>query len=159
VDILEDGSLDLPDSLLKELDYTICAIHYKFNLSKKKQTERIMKAMDNKYFNILAHPTGRIIGQRRPYEVNLEKVMKEAKKRGCILSLNSNPVRLDLNDVQCKKAKDIGVKIAIVTDAHSIDELNYMKYGVYQARRGWLEKEDVINTGTLKQLKKSLKRK
>lgn len=159
VDILEDGSLDLPDSVLKELDYTVCSIHYKFNLSKKKQTERILKAMDNKYFNILGHPTGRMIADRQPYEVDLEKVMKEAKKRGCILSLNSHPERLDLNDVNCKMAKDIGVKIAIVTDAHSIDELNYMRYGVYQGRRGWLQKKDVVNTGTLKQLKKALKRK
>ncbi|MBD3427092.1 MAG: DNA polymerase/3'-5' exonuclease PolX [Candidatus Omnitrophica bacterium] len=159
VDILENGSLDLPDSLLKELDYTVCAVHYKFGLSKKKQTDRILKAMDNKYFNILAHPTGRMLKEREPYELDIERIMKGAKKRGCILELNSHPERLDLNDVYCKMAKEIGVKIAISTDAHSIDELDYIKYGLGQARRGWLEKSDVVNTGTLKQLKKAFKRK
>ncbi|MBD3378973.1 MAG: DNA polymerase/3'-5' exonuclease PolX [Candidatus Omnitrophica bacterium] len=159
VDILEDGSLDLPDSILKELDYTVCAVHYKFGLSAKKQTERVLKAMDNKYFNILAHPTGRMLKEREAYEIDLEKIMREAKKRGCLLELNSHPERLDLNDVHCKMAKDIGVKIAVNTDAHSIGELEYIRYGIGQARRGWLEKKDIVNTGTMKQLKKALKRK
>lgn len=158
VDILEDGSLDLPDSLLKHLDYTVCAVHYKFDLSRKKQTERIIRAMDNKYFNILAHPTGRMLKQRKPYEVDLEKVIDAAKERGCVLELNCHPERLDLNDVYCKTAKERGVRIAVSTDAHSMDELDYIRFGMGQARRGWLEKKDIVNTGTLKQLRRSLKR-
>jgi DNA polymerase (family 10) len=159
VDILEDGSLDLPDSVLKQLDFTVCSVHYKFDLSRKKQTERIIKAMDNKYFNILGHPTGRMLKEREPYEIDIEKIMDAAAARGCVLELNAHPERLDLNDVHCKKAREKGVKVVISTDAHAKDDLDYMRFGIGQARRGWLEKKDVINTKTLKQIKKILKRK
>jgi DNA polymerase (family X) len=158
VDILEDGSLDLPDELLEELDIVICSIHYNMNLSKKKQTRRILKAMENPNFSILAHPTGRLINKRSPYDVDMEEIMKEAKDKGCFLEINANPDRLDLNDDNARIAKEIGLKLSISTDAHSIDNLNFMKYGVAQARRGWLEKDDVLNTRSWKDLKKLLKR-
>ena len=158
VDILENGSLDLPDTLLKELDLTVCAVHYKFNLSKEKQTERIIRAMDNPYFNILAHPSGRLINEREPYEVDLERLMKAALERGCYLELNAHPDRLDLTDIDCKMAKEMGLKVVISTDAHSKGDLDFIRFGVGQARRGWLEPEDVLNTRSLKDLLKLLKR-
>jgi DNA polymerase (family 10) len=158
VDILKNGSLDLPDSILKKLDLTICAVHSDFNLSREKQTERILKAMDNRYFNILAHPTGRLINEHEPYEVDVERLMEGAKKRACFLELNAHPDRLDLSDVLCKMAGDMGVKIAVSTDAHSTDNLDYMRLGIGQARRGWLEAKDVLNTRSWKKLKKLLKR-
>jgi DNA polymerase (family 10) len=158
VDILEDGSLDLPDDILKELDLAICSIHSKFGLSREKQTERIIRAMDNPYFNILAHPTGRLIGERAPYDVDMERVMEAARERGCFLEINAQPKRLDLDDAYCKMAKEMGLKVAISTDAHSVNELDYLRFGVGQARRGWLEAEDVLNTRSWKELKKLLKR-
>jgi DNA polymerase (family 10) len=158
IDILEDGSLDLPNDILKELDIRVCSVHSKFNLPKEKQTERIIKAMDNPYFNILAHPTGRLINKREPYEVDIEKIMNAAKERNCILELNSFPDRLDLNDIYCKMAKEMGVKIVISTDAHRPGDLEFMRFGIGQARRGWLEPSDVINTFSLSALKKILKR-
>lgn len=158
VDILKDGSLDLPDKILKELDLTVCSVHYNRNLSAKKQTERIIRAMDNPYFNILAHPTGRLINEREPYEVDLEKIMETARDRGCFLEINAHPDRLDLSSRYCKLAKEIGLKVVISTDAHSLADLDFMRFGVYQARRGWLEAKDVINTLSWKQLRKMLKR-
>ncbi len=158
VDILQDGTLDLPDSVLKELDFVLCSVHYNTRLSEKKQTERIIRAMDNPYFNILAHPTGRLIGEREPYAMNIEKILHAAKERGCFLEINAAPQRLDLNEFHAKLAKDIGVKLSISTDAHSIDNLFNMRFGVYQARRGWLEKEDILNTRPWQELKKLIKR-
>lgn len=146
VDIMEDGSLDLPDNILKELDLTVCSVHYKFGLSKEKQTKRIVKAMDNPHFNILAHLSGRLINERQAYQVDMEKIMKAAKNRGCFMELNAHPDRLDLDDVNCRMAKELGVKIVLSTDAHSIDGLDFMRLGVGQARRGWLEANDVLNT-------------
>lgn len=158
LDILEDGSLDLPDSVLKELDFTVCAVHYKFNLPRKKQTERILRAMDSPYFNILAHPTGRLINERGPLEIDLEAIMEGAKERGCFPELNAHPDRLDLTDHACKMARDMGVKLAISTDAHSTGDLHYMRFGTDQARRGWLAKGDVINALPLTKLRKLFKR-
>ncbi|MEJ2419667.1 MAG: PHP domain-containing protein [Exilibacterium sp.] len=158
VDILDDGSLDLPDSILKELDLTVCAVHYKFDLPAKIQTERIIRAMDNRHFNILAHPTGRLIDEREPYKLNMERLMNAAREKGCILEINSQPERLDLNDIQCRMAKDLGVKLAISTDSHSAKQLDNMRFGIAQARRGWVERGNVINTRPLKMLKKMLKR-
>ena len=117
VDILKDGSLDLADDILKELDVVIGAVHSDFRLSRQKQTERILRAMDNPSFNILAHPSGRLINRREPYEVDLERLIEAAAERGCFMELNAHPDRLDLNDVFCKTAKDLGVKIAVSTDA------------------------------------------
>jgi len=149
VDILEDGSLDMPKSILEALDLTVCSVHTKFNLSREKQTQRILKAMDNPHFTILAHPTGRLIGLREPYALDMEAVMQKAKEKGCILELNAQPDRLDLNDIHCKMAKQMGVHIAISTDAHSLKDLELMRYGIWQARRGWLGKENVVNTLSL----------
>jgi DNA polymerase (family 10) len=158
LDILEDGSLDLPDRILKELDVVVCSVHYKFNLSREKQTERVMRAMDNPCFNIFAHPSGRLIGEREPYEIDMERVLEHAGQNGCFLEVNAHPERLDLVDVHCKEAKEMGVKLAICTDAHSVANLDFMRYGIGQARRGWLEAGDVINTRSLKDLRKLLKR-
>lgn len=159
VDILEDGSLDLPDYILKELDIVIGAIHYKFNLSREEQTERILRAMDNPYFNILAHPTGRLINEREPYDIDLVKIMKKAKENNCILEINAQPSRLDLDDLNSRKAKEMGVKLAISTDAHSTTQFEFMRYGIGQARRGWIEKNNVINTKNINELTKTLKKK
>jgi DNA polymerase (family 10) len=158
LDILPDGSLDLPDEILKELDLTVCSVHYNINLSREQQTERIIRAMDNPYFNILAHPTGRLINRRNPYEVDLERLLEAARERGCFMELDSQPDRLDLADIHCKLAKDMGVKIAVDTDAHSTAELTFMRFGISQARRGWLETGDVVNTRTWKEMRKLLKR-
>jgi DNA polymerase (family 10) len=159
VDILTDGSLDLPDSILKELDLTVCSVHSKFNLPREKQMERIIRAMDNPYFNIFAHPSGRLINEREPYDIDIETLMKAAKDRGCVMEVNAHPDRLDLTDTDCKLAREMEVRIVISTDAHSITDLDLMRFGVWQARRGWLEKEDVLNTRNLDELRKLLKRK
>jgi DNA polymerase (family 10) len=143
---------------LKELDLAVCAVHYAMNLSKKEQTARILKAMDNPCFSILAHPTGRLIGLRDAYEVDIEAIIKACSQRGCILELNAQPDRLDLNDIHCKMAKEAGIPIAISTDAHSVRDLDLMEFGIGQARRGWIEKEDVVNTKGLKALMEILKR-
>jgi DNA polymerase (family 10) len=158
VDILKDGSLDLPDDILQELDVIIGAVHSDFRLSRQKQTERILRAMDNPVFNILAHPSGRLINARSPYEVDLERLIEAAAERGCFMELNAHPDRLDLNDVSSKTAKDLGVKIAVSTDAHSVDSLDHMRLGIHQARRGWLEAGDVLNTRTWQELKEILQR-
>ena len=146
VDIRADGSLDLPDDILKKLDVRVCSVHFSHHLSKKKQTERIVKAMENPFFNILGHPTGRLINRRKPYAVDLEKVMAAAKENGCFLELNAQPDRLDLNDEGCRLARDMGVEIAVSSDAHDTGGLSYLRLGIDQARRGWLEPADVINT-------------
>ncbi|MFZ5622719.1 MAG: DNA polymerase/3'-5' exonuclease PolX [Pseudomonadota bacterium] len=158
VDILEDGRLDLPDSVLRELDLVVCAVHYKFNLPEKKQTARILRALDNRHCNILAHPGGRLINVREPYEVDMQTIMNAARERGCFLELNAQPARLDLTDVHCKMAKDMGLKVAISTDAHNTAQFDYMRFGIGQARRGWLEARDVLNTRGLVELKKLLRR-
>jgi len=158
VDILEDGSLDLPDQVLKELDFTVCAVHFSFNLSRKRQTERILRAMDNPLFTILAHPTGRLIGERPPYDVDMERLLEAAKEHGCFLEVNAQPERLDLNDIHCRMAKEAGVKLAISTDSHSPSQLGLISYGVEQARRGWIEPDDVINTRPLRELRKLFRR-
>lgn len=158
VDILADGTLDLPDSILKELDFTVCAVHYRFNLSKKEQTARILKAMENPYFTILAHPTGRLLGLREPYELDMEALLRACAANGVALELNAQPDRLDLNDVHCRMAKETGVTVAVSTDAHSVMDLDLMETGIAQARRGWLEKEDILNTRTLEELLKEITR-
>lgn len=158
VDILADGSLDFSDDILKKLDLRVCSLHYKFNLPEKEQTERVLKAMENRYFNIFAHPTGRLIGEREPYKIDIEKIMDQAADTGCALELNSYPDRLDLNDVHLKAAKEKGCKIVISTDAHSTSGLDFIRFGVGQARRGWLEPGDVLNTADLESLIKNLAR-
>lgn len=153
VDILEDGSLDLPDSALAQLDMVVGAVHSNFNLSRAKQTERILRAMQHPYFTLLAHPTGRLIQRRAPYDVDMLRIIREAKSRGCFLELNAHPERLDLLDTYCRMAKEEGVLISINSDAHSIYDFSNLRFGIGQARRGWLEKHDVLNTRSLKELR------
>lgn len=158
VDILEDGGLDLPDSILKRLDLRICAVHSHFRLSRDKQTERVMRAMDNPCFTIMAHPTGRLIGTREGYAIDMERIIEHARQTGCILEINAQPERLDLNDAHCKMARDAGVKLSIGTDAHTTGHLDFMRYGIDQARRGWVTADDVVNTRSLKDLRKLVAR-
>ena len=153
VDILEDGSLDLPDSALARLDMVVGAVHSSFNLSRAKQTERILRAMQHPYFTLLAHPTGRLIQRRAPYDVDMLRIIREARNRGCFLELNAHPERLDLLDTQCQMAKEEGVLISINSDAHSVYDFANLRFGIGQARRGWLEKHDVLNTRSLKELR------
>jgi DNA polymerase (family 10) len=159
VDILPDGKLDYSDEILKEMDIVLAAIHSRFKMPKKEMTERITKAFENKYVNIFAHPSGRLIGERDPYEMDMEKVLQAAKKQGVAIEINAHPKRLDLTDIYCMRAKELGVKVIIATDAHSTDQLELMKFGVITARRGWLEKKDIINTLPLNNLLKKSKAK
>ncbi len=158
VDILEDGSLDLPDTILAKLDLVIGAVHSKFHLSRAQQTTRILKAMDHVYFTLLAHPTGRLLEEREPYDVDMARIIHQASERGCYLELNAHPERLDLLDTHCRMAKEAGVLVSINSDAHSTVDLANLKYGIGQARRGWLEKGDVLNTRPLKELRRLLKK-
>ena len=158
VDILEDGRLDLPDSILSRLDVVVAAVHSHFDLPPERQTERVLRAMDNQLVNILAHPTGRLIDRRPAYRLAMERVMRAARERGCCLEVNAQPERLDLTDAHCRLAKEIGVKLAISTDAHSTAELGFLRFGVDQARRGWIEAEDVVNTRPLPALRALLRR-
>lgn len=158
VDILEDGKLDLPDEVLKELDLTVCSIHTKFSLSRRQQTERVLTAMDNPYCNIIGHPTGRLLNERDELQIDMEKVIERARDRGCCMELNAQPSRMDLAGAYARMVKDAGVLGVVSTDAHAVDHLRYMHLGVDQARRGWMEKGDILNTRTLAQLRKALQR-
>jgi len=158
VDILPDGRLDLPDAVLKELDIVICSVHYQQRMTGPKQTERIIRAMDNPHFQILGHPTARLINRREPMDIDLEAIIEAARMRGITIELNSQPDRLDLPHNYCKTAAERGVKIVISTDAHSTGNLNYIRNGVTEARRGWLSKKDVLNTRPLSELLSGLKR-
>lgn len=158
VDILEDGRLDLPDELLGRLDLVVGAVHSRFELSRARQTERILKAMDHPHFTLLAHPSGRLIERREPYDVDMPRIIRKAKERGCYLELNAHPERLDLLDTYCQAAKAEGVLVSINSDAHSVLDFDHLRFGVGQARRGWLEKGDVLNTRSLDALKPLLKR-
>ena len=159
VDIKSDGSLDFSDEILSKLDAVIAAIHSGFKQESKMITERIIKAIQNRLVSIIAHPTGRLIGFRESYQVDINEMIKVAAETGTILEINAHPERLDLNDVYCRMAKDKGVQLAVETDAHSIDGLEFMNLGVDVARRGWLEEKDVINTLPLDKLLKRLKNK
>lgn len=158
VDILEDGRLDLPDEDLCRLDLIVGAVHSHFRLSRQKQTERILRAMDHPYFTILAHPSGRLIDERAPYDVDMTRIVRHARERGCFLEVNAHPVRLDLTDTDCQIAKEEGVLLSVNSDAHSVMDLGNLRYGIGQARRGWLEKKDVLNTRSLQALRPLLKR-
>jgi len=159
VDIKSDGSLDFPDEILSELDIVIAAIHSGLKQEREQLTQRIISAMQNRYVHIIAHTTGRIIGYREPYQIDINRVIKIAAETGTALEINSCPERLDLNDVYCRTAKEKGVQMAIGTDAHNTNGLKSINYGVSVARRGWLEKEDIINTLSLNELLQRLKNK
>lgn len=156
VDILKSGKLDMEDSVLKELDIVIIAVHSHFSLDKEEQTKRILKAMDNKYVNVLAHPSGRLISSRNPIDLDFEKVFRKAVSANIYLEINTHGDRIDLNAVNCKRAKELGAKFVINTDAHAATQLSGMKYGVVTARRGWLEKGDILNTYTYDKMIKEL---
>jgi DNA polymerase (family 10) len=158
VDILLDGSLDLPDELLDELDIVIAAVHMKMGMPETEMTQRVVAAISHPAVDVLAHPTGRLINEREPVKIDLEAVFQAAKKHDVALELNAQPDRLDLNDIQVHRARELGVKIAINTDAHHTEHLGFMRYGVDQARRGWLGKVDVLNTLSWSKLQKWLHR-
>ena len=151
-DILADGGMDFPDRVLAQLDIVLCAVHSRFKQARAEMTARIVKALSNPYVNILAHPTGRLIGERDPYNVDLEAVFAAAKKHGKAVEINSQPSRLDLNDHHARRAKELGVMLSIDTDTHFLDNLENMTLGVATARRAWIGKADVINAMPLKKL-------
>jgi len=159
VDILDNGKLDLNNESLAQLDVVIASVHSRFNLSRKEMTLRICRALENPHVNILAHPTGRILTQREAYPVDLEQVIKTARENRVCLEVNAYPGRLDLSDVHCLMARDHDALISINSDGHSTTMLDNMQYGIFTARRGWLEAKDVINTYSLKKLKKVLEKK
>ena len=156
VDILPDGSLDYPDEVLEQLDIVFASVHSNFKMERSQMTKRIITAMKNRYVSVLSHPTGRLIGEREAYAVDLDAVLKAAKDTGTFIELNSHPSRLDLDDNHCKAAKELGILIVITTDAHVTDMMDNMKYGILTAKRGWLEKKDVLNTLSYEKLMKSL---
>ena len=146
VDILADGTLDYPDDLLKELDYTVCSIHSRFGLDKKAQTERLLRAMDNRYFNILGHATGGLLLKRPGYEIDIERVIDHARQNGCFFEINSSPDRLDLSAENARMAAGAGVMIAVSTDSHSTGEMELVRCGLDQARRARLQKSNILNS-------------
>jgi DNA polymerase (family 10) len=158
VDILKDGALDLPDSTLEKLDVVVASVHSFFDLPREAQTERVIRAMQNRYVHIIGHPTGRLIAEREPFEIDMERVIAAARELECYLEINSQPERLDLNDLHAHAAKSKGVKLSVSTDSHATSSFQYIRYGIDQARRAWLTADDVINTRSLVALRKLLKR-
>jgi len=158
VDILKDGSLDLPDSTLEKLDVVVASVHSFFDLPREAQTERVVRAMANRHVSIIGHPTGRLIGEREPYEIDMDRVLSAARDFGCFLEINAQPERLDLNDIHAHAAKSKGVKLAVSTDSHTTNSFDYIRFGIDQARRAWLTADDVINTRPLPELRRLLKR-
>ena len=158
LDILKDGSLDLPDASLAKLDIVVASIHSYFDLARAQQTERMIRAMRNPHVSIIGHPTGRLIGEREPYDIDMERVIAAARECGCYLEINAQPERLDLNDMHIHAAKQAGVKFAISTDSHAVDSFDWIRFGIDQARRGWLIADDVINTRSLADLRQLLRR-
>jgi DNA polymerase (family 10) len=152
VDILEDGSLALADAVLKRLDLVVIAVHSQFGLSEAKQTRRILRALERPYVSILAHPFGRLLGERAPYPLDFERVLSAANQRPCYLEINAQPKRLDLDDIHAKSARDGGALLSIASDAHSTAQFDYLDGGVRQARRGWVTKDDVLNARPLDEL-------
>jgi len=135
----------------------VAAVHSYFDLPRKAQTDRVVRALENRHVSILAHPTGRLIGEREPYDIDMDRVISGAREAGCYLEINAQPDRLDLNDLHAHAAKLAGVKLAVSTDAHSIDAFQCMRFGIDQARRAWLTPNDVMNTRPLAELRKLLK--
>ncbi|HEY3248849.1 MAG TPA: DNA polymerase/3'-5' exonuclease PolX [bacterium] len=151
-DILADGRLDYPDDVLASLDVVVASVHTRFKMPVDEMTARLVRAMENPHVDIVGHPTGRLLGQRESYEVDIEKLIDGARRTGTALEINASPDRLDLRDVQAKMAKERGVVLVISTDAHSRYDLRFMQYGIGVARRAWLEPKDVLNTRPLKKL-------
>ena len=158
LDILPDGKLDYPDKILEQFDWVVASVHSAFKQPREKMTQRIISAMRNPFVDCIAHLTGRLINQRPPYEVDIEKVLRVAAETGTAIEINANYERLDLDDIWCKRAKQLGVKLAIGTDAHRLEHLEAPRLGVAVARRGWLEPADVLNTFPLKKLRAASRR-
>ena len=156
VNIDSDGRLDIKDVVLKDLDIVIASVHSGFRRSEKEMTERVLTAIHNDYVDVLGHPTGRIMNRRDPYQIDLPKVFEASSKLGVFMELNAFFNRLDLSDLDCSRARDYGTKLSIATDAHSEDHLRYMELGIATARRGWLERSDIVNTLDLKELRRLL---
>jgi DNA polymerase (family 10) len=158
LDILPDGTLDLSDDVLEHFDIVVIAVHSRLNMPKAQMTQRVLKALSHPAVDILAHPTGRQLHTRAPAELDLEDVFHAAREYDVALELDAQPQRLDLNDVHVQRARELGVKLVIDSDAHSIEHLRFMRYGIDQARRGWLEREQVVNTMSWTQLQQWLQR-
>jgi len=156
VDILDDGSLDLDEATLAELDVVVVSVHSRFNLTKSAMTTRVVRALQHPRAHILGHPTGRLIGKRDPYALDMEAVVKAARDHGVMLEINAQPDRLDLSDLHASMAREAGVRLVISTDAHRVEELSFMRYGVDQARRGWCTARDIANTASLAAFRKLL---
>jgi DNA polymerase (family 10) len=159
VDILNDGAMDYPNEVLVDLDFVIGSVHTGFTQAEAVITRRIVRAMDNPYLTLLAHPTGRLMGQREPYAVNLETVFKAAQATGTAVEINAYPKRLDLCDTAARRARALGVTLAISTDSHSLDQLDQMTFGLGVARRAWLEPRHLLNCFSLEQLSAWIARK
>lgn len=155
-EILADGRLDLSDGVLGGLDLVVGAVHSAFDLDRARQTDRLLRAMDHPNFSVLAHPNNRLLGRRDACAIDMERVLRHARERGCFVELNAHPERLDLFDTQCRMAKDAGVPIVIGSDAHGVGDFAFLRHGIDQARRGWLEPDDVLNTLPLTALRKRL---
>ncbi len=153
VDILDDGSLDLPADSLGELDWVVASVHYNLEQSSAEMTRRIVKAIRNPNVDVIGHPSDRLLGRREPIKFDFGEILNVAREEGCALEVNSQPERLDLTDTACIAAKRAGVKVVISSDAHSTRDLDLLEYGINQARRGWIEKDDVLNTRPLKNLR------
>jgi DNA polymerase (family 10) len=153
VDILEDGALDLPDDVLAELDWVVASVHYKLNQSSKEMTRRMIKAIRNPHVDVIGHPSGRLLTGREPSGFDLAEVLHAAREEGCALEVNSQAERLDLTDSACLAAKHAGVKLVVSSDAHHPRDFAMLEYGVNQARRGWIEPADVLNTRPLAALR------
>ena len=158
VNINKDGSLDIKDEVLAELDVVGIAVHSHFNLPRREMTERIKRAMRNPHADILFHPTGRVIQKREPYDVDMDEIIRTAKETGTVLEVDAYPNRLDLKDEHVRKAIEAGVKLVIDSDAHSVNHMRFLEFGVAQARRGWARKNDILNTLPEKDFIRSLKR-
>lgn len=159
VDIKGDGSLDFPDEILRQLDLVLVSVHSRFKMTREEMTARIVRAVQHPLVHLLGHPTGRLIGERSAYEVDMEAVLTAARAAGTAVEINASPSRLDLNDLHARRAKELGIPIAIDTDAHTIGQLDYMRFGVSVARRGWLAPGDVLNALPEEQLISWLERK
>jgi DNA polymerase (family 10) len=157
LEIKRDGSLDFPDEMLAQLDWVIASVHSGFNQPEDELTRRIIRAIENPHVDAVAHPTGRLIGRREPYAVDLEAVFRAAARTGTALEINAFPERLDLMDRHVRRAIELGVKIVVDTDSHAPPHLSYMRYGVAMARRGWAEARNVVNTLPLPALRTELK--
>jgi DNA polymerase (family 10) len=156
VDIRSDGTLDFPDRVLESLDVVVASIHSGFNQPMEKLTGRLIAAMRNPHVDIIAHPTGRIIGERDAYEVDMEAFLEAARQTGTALEINAYPLRLDLSDTYARAARAMGIPLVISTDTHLLEHFDHMAYGVSVARRGWLEKDDVLNTKSAAEFLKAL---